>query len=604
MSSNNIKEEKETPSAFPDAFNNYGIAMHFVSTPLKDDSGSGTLESDNYFRSFERDILSHAFRDDSDFGSRVLEVPDQYKLVTLHMPEKLTYVAEGTERNLFQSPDSLDDPRTKRTEKAVRTRRLAMRASLTKFKSGICVLHIVFNPDRPPKETRNSDDSETVPPNLTEVDTEEDSRSDDSATTPPNPSDAPTEETCRSDDLVTTPPKPFDAPKVESCKDDESEKTPPNPQVEKWSLNEYDFIKFTKLWEGGESVGQSEPHDIHKEMKFSLSGDSEHLPLPLFEIVRNVIAEIKGNRTANEPKVIEWIEKMDIDNLRLRAGTIEISVGSGNHSDIFNVLIGLDSEKKDEVKVALGLIQGPLAGKMTAVQGILCGLLDYNIDAVEFADVFSEPIEANEDQLLDIHKGTLFQFITEDRSFESALPKIGISPYLLLPQSILLHNEALLRIAEKEAKEADGEQPEKRLRKAELALREVLQRKLLANVFQYETEIDLFEDGHKSRGLTNLQNSLKLRLEEINGRLDELKSEKAAIVERGLAYFGTGLAAFQAMLAWDPLAKLLRGIFRSVPPETGIDVFDGVAFCLLVAIVSGAVVWMNRLIQEARELRK
>ena len=188
MSSNNIKEEKETPSAFPDAFNNYGIAMHFVSTPLKDDSGSGTLESDNYFRSFERDILSHAFRDDSDFGSRVLEVPDQYKLVTLHMPEKLTYVAEGTERNLFQSPDSLDDPRTKRTEKAVRTRRLAMRASLTKFKSGICVLHIVFNPDRPPKETRNSDDSETVPPNLTEVDTEEDSRSDDSATTPPNPS--------------------------------------------------------------------------------------------------------------------------------------------------------------------------------------------------------------------------------------------------------------------------------------------------------------------------------------------------------------------------------------------------------------------------------
>ena len=296
-----------------------------------------------------------------------------------------------------------------------------------------------------------------------------------------------------------------------------------------------------------------------RDLIVNRKADDEFKPKEIQWIEKIVVSDKSPKRTCGTP-VIGNV-KSDVELLRLRAGTIEVSVGAGNHSDIFNVLAGLASPEKHVAKDALNLITGPLVARITAIQGILCGLLDYNIDAVEFADVFRGPIEASESQLLGIHKGTMFQLIMEDRSFDAALPAIGMTPYLLLPQSILLHNEALLVGALKETKKVDTPHPELRLREVELALREVLQRKLLSNVFQYSTEQKLYDVGLQSRGLTELRNSLELRLKEINGRLEEVVSKKEASLAKWLAVFGVVLALGQMVSGWEQLAALLSMLY-------------------------------------------
>lgn len=476
MSSNIVtaKEEMEKPPAFSDGFADYGIALHFVLARPKDVSRFAKLEpSDDHFRSFERDLLSHVYRDDTGFECRVLELPAGFdKPVTLHLPRALKYVAESEHRDLIQLDATLDHGT------GFRTRSLLMRASLTRFRSGISILHIVFNPA-----------------------TQEDGSTDD-----------------------------------------------------KWSLSEYDFMKLAKLWEGGESVGKSEPNDIHEKLKFSLPSASE---VTLLELVGAVIS---NNNTVNANRQQNLIEISDEDlgKLRPRAGTIEIVVGDRKHRDLFDVLVKLASKDPTQIGQAHRKVAGnkKLENQLVYVQGILCGLLDFNIDADEFNDVFDAPIAVDLTQLLDMHKGTLLKFITRDRAFESAYSTIGISPYLLLPQAILLHNEELLRNAVLEARGTDGVRFEVELRKAELALRNVLQRELLPNVFQYPTEIDLHHDGHKSRGLTNLQNSLEQRLKEIDGRLDEVVSKKEALLATCLAVFGVVLALGQMVSGWDQVASL------------------------------------------------
>ncbi len=522
MSSNNFatEEDLEKPAAFDGGFDEYGIALHFVLARPKGVSPVELSESDENFRSFERDLLSHVYRDDPGFQCRVLALPIGYESLTLRLPKVLRYVAESDRRELTQLPETLDDPGA-----GFRTRSLLMRASLTQFRSGISILHIVFC-HRPPEK----------------------------------PSGAETRD--------------------------------------KWRLSEYDFMKLSKLWEGGESVGMGEEFDIHGELRFSLSGDGAADRFTLRDIVVAVINHNNKGLNPGERNHIGISATDDFKNLRPRAGTIEIVVGEdehrrGRYPEVFEVLVDLASKgpespqkidaAHEKVKNAEMAANGKsiLENQLVYVQGILCGLLDFNIDADEFNDVFDEPIKVNKTLLLDVQKGTLFKFITKDRAFESAYEKIGVNPYLLYPQALLLHNEELLAGAVREAQKADGAQSEKRLRKAELALREVLQRELLPNVFQYTCERKLYDDGHGSRGLTNLQMSLEQRLKEINGRLEEVVSRKGAFLNMALALFGVVLAVGQLVSGWEALGKLVA---KWIPVEE-VQVIEAVGVYFVPAFV-------------------
>lgn len=153
-------------------------------------------------------------------------------------------------------------------------------------------------------------------------------------------------------------------------------------------------------------------------------------------------------------------------------------------------------------------------GDVIALAGIVCGVLDFKaIDASELRDVFRG--HEIDESLLGVHKGTILSVSLSDRSYDSAKDEIGVSPYLLFPQAVLLHNEAVLRRARARlltAKPKDGRRPvigpapgtlERAFNDARAWLATYV-----PNPFHYPSEQFLYSRGASSRGLEELRGDL------------------------------------------------------------------------------------------------
>lgn len=116
-------------------FDEYGIAFHFVTNRKE----PATLPSSSEeFSSFERDLLSYAYRGSPPFASLALSVPNDLRRVRIAFPHDLVYISEGLTIQLLC--EGTDD-------RGVRHRNALVRASRTEFKSGLSVCHLVISPD-------------------------------------------------------------------------------------------------------------------------------------------------------------------------------------------------------------------------------------------------------------------------------------------------------------------------------------------------------------------------------------------------------------------------------------------------------------------------
>ncbi len=116
------------------SFERYGVAFHFVDrTPGPPDR----IRSSPEFSSFERDLVSYAYREEPPFGTRILPVPDAIRHVEIQYPAELSYVSEGLEIRLVCA--DADPARGRR-------RAVDVHASRTDFRSGLSVFHLVLSP--------------------------------------------------------------------------------------------------------------------------------------------------------------------------------------------------------------------------------------------------------------------------------------------------------------------------------------------------------------------------------------------------------------------------------------------------------------------------
>jgi hypothetical protein len=108
-----------------------------------------------------------------------------------------------------------------------------------------------------------------------------------------------------------------------------------------------------------------------------------------------------------------------------------------------------------------------------------------------------------------------------DRPLVAGSRSYGISPYLLIPHVVLLHNEELLDEA---AVTAEKISSARRLRTLEAGIREVqraLEHDYLPNVFHYRAERSLVDSGLESRGLTARRTELLAQLAQLRARWRE-----------------------------------------------------------------------------------
>jgi GNAT superfamily N-acetyltransferase len=319
------------------------------------------------------------------------------------------------------------------------------------------------------------------------------------------------------------------------------------------TLGEYEIIKLVKFWEGGEGV--HEPRvELTDSALFTVAGASAHGATTLLAIACDV-ADDCGK----------------LERLPLRAGTVQAVI------DDEHCMRLCDAVRQLKEHEGAAQLDEETCRRITAVGGILQGLLDFEeVDLDELADVFKD-IDPETSRIDSIKKGTLFSLTHFDRGFDAA-ETIGISPYLLIPHAVLLHNEELLKRAarvstEEQAasgvslegawNEATGSwwarapragwawasgRWEHRLTRTESDRRMIagLLNDLVPNVFHYEAEQQLYERGWESRGLESLKNDVENRLSELDTDIDKRHSRLRDIAAQIIALLLLVFTAVQA----------------------------------------------------------
>ena len=472
-------------------FREYGIAIHFV-LELEDRHQMGRrvdpereLRSGPNFESLERDLLSSVNRelrlaDDGAasavrtlrlFGSRSLEPPAGSEQLEVRYPARLEYMAEGKDRPVFPPQDDEFFGEWRPEELTENERRRAFRflPSLTEFRSGAVVLHLVLAPIE--------DDPASV-------------------------------------------------------------------------VNEWDLVVLSKLWQGGEGVGPADgDKSLLQQVKFAPRGRGGGAGWTIVQLAQETLQREQGSDASRS----YWDRKV-ADRLFFepKAGTLELTYTDAVHTPgkIYSALQGLASGTGTHL----------IDAEVMAVEGILCGLLDYfDIGADELEDVFADPIMADDGTFLDIHKGTMLMLAGDIRRIDPVMGKpLGVNPYLLLPQSVLLHNEYWLRRANLRASEVAGCRHIREVQQAELDIRAALQQHRLPNIFHYRTERMWYDDGHQARGINDLARVVEQQLQNINGHLDELRATHEQDNALVFGLLGVGIAALQVLGAWETLENLWR----------------------------------------------
>jgi GNAT superfamily N-acetyltransferase len=291
---------------------------------------------------------------------------------------------------------------------------------------------------------------------------------------------------------------------------------PPAPE---FLIDEYDLVALSKLWQGTEKSKLEEEIRIRPARGESLT-------------ISELVLELFGMKDSH-----------------LRLGTIQLitheHTRGASWDEIWEDLEALSGDAHDELRHEPQLV---------GLGGILQGILDFRaIDAWELAEVFAGC--KNDSSLLGIHKGTLLCVMADDRSYSATVKKIGLSPYLLLPQAMLLHNEMLLDVAAKCAQAARSERNPRRLESSVNEIGGTLEN-YLPNVFHYPQERWLFRRGERSRD----HHVRRARLDEERANLDTLWKQKVAKRAQFAEDFRNALLVWLAFLPVYPFVAGDRGL--------------------------------------------
>jgi ABC-type phosphate transport system substrate-binding protein len=296
-------------------------------------------------------------------------------------------------------------------------------------------------------------------------------------------------------------------------------------------IHEYDLIQLIKYWEGGEGIGNDEPHTVRRNLKFNQHSCLEDA---IIDQLKKVGASIDPQSPLKSPL----------------CGSIQLDLdcaGDEAKSEWQNLLKTIDWKTQAE-RNEYTTIDHP---KIKALAGILQGLFDFPyIETAELKDVFDNAIiDPGEcPMMMAIHKGTLLQISSNCRlmNLKPVREHIGISPYLIIPHAVLVYHESLLSEAANSLKNALGKPLEKKtskqildsLQSTQIQLREDLKVRWLPSIFHYPTERYIYENGHTTRGLIERRSQLINQIDYLVEKINADYSMKRRIFEDNVQALG------------------------------------------------------------------
>jgi hypothetical protein len=193
------------------------------------------------------------------------------------------------------------------------------------------------------------------------------------------------------------------------------------------------------------------------------------------------------------------------------------------------------------------------ARERNAVCGMVTGILDFDeIDEAEARDTLTPSAELD-DALLTVHRESLVYVAEADRAARTTQRTVGVSPYLIVPFAVVLHDEWLLnRLPPAPRPPADA----RTLARTITAIEDTLHIKWIANPFFYPTERTLYEAALVSRGVAARRAEAEALLLQLKTRLqlarDAMRERFEADQQRFEAIV-TALLGGISIVAIDPL---------------------------------------------------
>ncbi|WP_143142345.1 hypothetical protein [Nitrosovibrio sp. Nv17] len=354
------------------------------------------------------------------------------------------------------------------------------------------------------------------------------------------------------------------------------------------SFNEYEIIKLISLYDGraentgpyremkkGTHIPDSEKKKLAQNITFEYhSTDGEqHKDLHIIDLMKRLVdscTEEKNSCLAYE----------------LRSGTIQLLLGNTSDSESFdtkkllwdairarteqipgNRQTGGDRADPHEATREVMTRNDRSTRTLQALSGIAIGIFDFDeTDFEEIVDTF-EPSFEDGSVFLKFNRCTLLSIAEGDRALETCRQTLGVSPYLVIPHAVLIHNEELVQMAEAQI-EALREKLDKYwqlrllLKMRDLEARhdtayEYLHSLHLPMIFNYPTETTLFEVGRKKRGSIEKYRLVQSRLLELHEEIKEIWQLRR----------GTAEALVVALLAFISATQAARAILeKDIPP--------------------------------------
>ena len=330
-----------------------------------------------------------------------------------------------------------------------------------------------------------------------------------------------------------------------------------SPHPDGRAINEYELIKMIKIWEGGE--GLPGPGQLQPWLRFDTPGGL----VPFKGLADQIVG----------PNVLRTYEA-EGGELTYRVGTVQIMTGPSPDGlpSLLDEAVGVCENPNDYEALRAG---GDIRWRrIAALGGVVQGLLDFRaIDAIELSDVLSQ-VNPEPDSILGFHKGTLTSISPADRPWAATKDFLGISPYLLITHGVILHNEERLKEA---LREPAGGRVATSLRRAQEFRRHIatiLDAHVLPNVFHYPAERELYERAHDARGLNDLEQEGRKKLDELTLEIEDEQNTRRNVAGAILTVSLALVAAAQSG--------------RAVPVEVSIVVIVTVG---LAAALSSAWRW-------------
>jgi len=297
-------------------------------------------------------------------------------------------------------------------------------------------------------------------------------------------------------------------------------------------LNEYEVIKLIHLYDG-----RSERTALANMIRFRLGGEQDRM------------FDAAGLLRAVCPAA---------GSVELHAGTIEIltdkeRAGSLRHADLLQAVRAASTapNEAERRRIDKWIDDGKAEGRaICAYSGILTGILDFShLDVDEALDSLT-PTLPDSSALVRLNRSTLSYISEDDRIMRECWSSVGISPYLIIPHAALIHNDALTDIAdtaiERVLSSTNGQLAV--MEETFAAADRNLNGLYLPNVFNYDSERALFEQGAATSGSADKYSATAAKLRELGGLIT---AQWEARRDRGQMAIAALLAMFSVFQAKD-----------------------------------------------------